>query len=291
MSFHVWSMAGRTVRAIASAALLALAVRAGAELPATPEPSRAWTDLYFEAVGWERVDGAPLERDLVPTLRARALYALPAPVDVSAYFVAQLTRDLASTIGTRSRLYADNRALLGAGLLLRTWDGKLGLFAQAGPAFDLMGAGRETELDARGGAYLAVESPRCWPRRSAGLELRLEPCAELYSEGVWLRRFEDDVVGVARGRLGATLLVTGPVAWGVVGQLRAATDRNRDYYDNFVEGGGGLRVKLLAPFHLDVIASVETGTYFDRLGRDPAPSSLRYTEFRLLAATYLEARR
>jgi hypothetical protein len=282
-------MMGRVVRAIVCAALLVPAARASAG--ASSAPDRVWSDLYFEAVGWERVDGAALERDLVPTLRARALYALPAPVDLSAYFVAQLTRDLASTIGVRSRLYADNRALLGAGLLLRTWGGRLGAFAQAGPAFDLMGAGRETELDARAGAYVGLESARCWPRRRDGVELRLDPCAELYSEGVWLRRFDDDVVGFARGRLGATLLVTGPVAWGVVGQVRAATDRNGDYYDNFVDGGGGVRVKLLAPFHFDVIASVETGTYFGRTARDPAPSPLRYTELRVLATTYLEAGR
>ncbi len=163
------------------------------------------------------------------------------------------------------------------------------LFAQAGAAVDLLGKAG-TRFDARAGAFLGIESQRCWAHAGSGVELRVDPCAEVYSEAVYLSRFQDDVVGFARGRLGASYLVTGPVSWGLVAQVRTGASRNQSYWDNYVDGGAGVRWRLLAPFHADLLATVDRGTYYGVAARDPAPSPLAYTELRLLFSTYLEYR-
>jgi len=257
-----------------------------------PAANRVWTDVYAESFGWSRASGASRDPDVVPTLRLRGLYAL-APelgLDLHAYFGVQITRDVAShAAGVLSTIYADDRAIMAPGLLLRAWSGRVGLFAQAGAAVDLLGKAG-TRFDARAGAFLGIESQRCWAHAGSGVELRIDPCAEVYSEAVYLSRFQDDVVGFARGRLGASYLVTGPVSWGLVAQVRTGASRNQSYWDNYVDGGAGVRWRLLAPFHADLLATVDRGTYYGVAARDPAPSPLAYTELRLLFSTYLEYR-
>jgi hypothetical protein len=205
--------------------------------------------------------------------------------------VAQATRDAASTWvggGGGPLLYADNVAIVGGGVLLRLWGRHLGLFLQAGTALDLIRGGQGAVLDVRGGAFLGLETSRCWPAPEAGAVLGLIPCADLYAELDYVSRFAHDVVAYGRGRAGATWLLTGPVAWQLVGEGRAAFDRNGDYYNNFAEAGLGPRWRLLRPFRLDLFASVNAGSYLGRAGRDPLPERLSYFDFRFQAATYVE---
>jgi hypothetical protein len=186
-------------------------------------------------------------------------------------------------------VYADNYALLAVGATAAFWGRRVGVFAQAGPAFNLMDDGRPaTAFDARAGAFLSVESAGCRPSPSSGARFVLRPCSEAYAEATWLSRFDHDVVVFARGRAGATVLVTGPLAWQVLGEVRAAVDRNEDYYDNFVDAGAGLRWRLQRFLPLDLFAGLHAGTYLGVEGVDPAPTPLTYLDLRAVLTTFIE---
>jgi hypothetical protein len=255
-------------------------------------PTHVSRNFYGETYGWDRVAGGNRAQDAVPTFRLQVHYRPSLDAEFSVYVFAQVTRDLASRragIDGVPQIYADNHALFGPGVMLRLLDRRLGLFFQAGPAVNLLNDRRQgVTFDARGGAVFGTETEHCWPVAGSGVSLDLIPCADVYSELLYLRRFDDNVIGFGRGRAGATWLVTGPIAWQFAGEARGAVDRNGDFYNNFAEIGAGPRWKLLRPLHLDLFVSLNAGRYLGRANRDPAPNPLSYLDLRLQAATYLE---
>jgi hypothetical protein len=255
-------------------------------------PTQVFRNFYGETYGWNRVAGGNQTRDAVPTFRLQVHYRPSLDAEFSVYLFAQATRDLASrsaASGGVPQIYADNHALFGPGVLLRFLDRHLGLFFQAGPALNLLDDGRErVSFDARGGAFFGAETAHCWPVAAVGATLGFIPCADVYSDLVYLRRFEDNVIGFGRGRAGATWLVTGPLAWQFIAEARGSVDRKGDFYNNFAELGAGPRWRLLRPLHLDLFFSLNAGRYLGRANRDPAPNPLSYLDLRLQAATYLE---
>jgi hypothetical protein len=276
---------GRSARRLARAAFaLAALVLAGA---ARSDDLRLRRDVYADTFAWRRVSGANHDSDSVPTLRARALVRPLEAIPVEVYAFAQVTREMGSAGITSGRIHADNRAMLGVGALLSLWQGRTGLFFQAGPALNLVDDGRaRTLVDVRGGGFLGLELRGCSP--TAGSGLQLTPCADLYSDLLYLSRFDDDVAAFARARGGATWLVTGPIAWQALLEGRAAADRNHDFYDNFADGGVAHRWRLLKPLRVDVLVSGVVGRYRGVENVDPAPDPLRYVDLRLEAATYFE---
>jgi hypothetical protein len=266
-----------------------VAEQAGRELGVSPR--HWWGDFYADALGAESTSGqASGPALLVPTARVRAYYRPSLGLDLNFYAYAQATRDTASAAAGPAgvpAIYADDYAMLGVGARFRLWEGRVGLFAQAGPAWNLVRPGA-TELDARAGFDLYAELPQCAPAPEKELRVQLTPCAEVYVEGVYASRFDNNVIGLARPRGGLTYMVTGPVAWQVVAEGRAGKDLNNDYYNNFVDAGAGPRWRLLAPFRLDLLVTADAGTYLGLHGRDPAPDRLAYTALRLEASTYLE---
>lgn len=245
-------------------------------------PGAWWGDVYAEAFGWHRARGAAGSTDLVPTVRVRGMRRLAASPELDAYVFAQATRDTASRVaGAVPQIYADDRALVGGGVLARFWRRRLGLFAQLGPGVPLIGGGAQLALDVRAGGDLVVEGAACAQRGRA-------TCAEIYAEAVYTSRFDDDVQALVRGRLARAYLETGPVSWQLFVEARGAADRNGDYYNNFVDLGAGPRWRLRTALPVDVLLGGHVGSYLGRAHRDPAPTSLGYADVRILATTYVE---
>jgi hypothetical protein len=255
-------------------------------------PHRFSADAYADAFGWRRTAGAAQNQSLVPTVRVRAFSRPSLDLDFAFYVYAQGTREAGSSsqvVTAGPVILADDYALLGGGARLRLWGGRIGLFAQLGPAIDLIDDGRDrVAFDARVGADLFAETARCAESPANGARLELTPCLEVYGEGVYVSRYDNNVIGLLRPRAAASYLVTGPVAWQVVAETRAAVDLNGDWYNNFVEAGAGQRFRLLAPGRVDLLLSAHEGSYLGVHRVDPAPNPLRYTDLRLEAATYLE---
>jgi tetratricopeptide (TPR) repeat protein len=255
-------------------------------------PRHVFGDAYFDAYGWDRRAGATTSDPIVvPTLRMRAFLRPVLSIPVDAYAAAQVVRDTASRgfVGLAlPKVYADNFATFGAGLRAKLWR-RLELFAQIGPAINLLDDGRDrTALDVRGGALMYAETRDCGPPPEHGVRARFLPCGEVYAEGIYASRFNNDVMAYARPRAAAGYLVMGPVLWQIVAEGRAGKDLNNDYWNNFADAGIGPRWRLLAPFRFDLLFTASAGAYFGLANRDPAPSRLTYGDLRVLASTYLE---
>ena len=249
-------------------------------------PRHFWAEIYGESFGWSRSQAAAPLTDLASTVRARALWRPRLDLDVSLYLFAQATRDLASDVGgALPRIYADNQALFGAGALARFWGGRAGAFAQAGPALALLDDGGEPlQLDARLGLFLAVASGGC---AGGGPGFRVVPCLESYGEATYVSRYDHNVIALGRGRAGVSYLSTGPVRWQMLGELRAAVDRNQDYYNNLADVGVAHRWRLVAPVPFDLLLGAHAGRFLGVSGRDPLPARRGYVDLRLVASTYL----
>ena len=254
-----------------------------------------WGDIYAELYGWHRFyPTAYRNTNLVPTLRVRG-YIHPIPkVDLDPYVFFRISRDFASrSVGPNGYplIFADNTLMFGVGVLFRFWERRVGLFAQIGPAINLLNDNRpRVALDARAGAFFAIAAPKCAPAHQLdepGARVGFEGCAEAYAEAVWVSRFDNNVFTMGRGRLAFTFLVTGPVAWQPIVEGRVLKDINNDYYKNLIEAGAGFRWRLLTPIGVDLMLGVHAGTYFGLENRSLAPTPLNYAELRLQAATYI----
>src|SRR5205823_2029552 len=131
----------------------------------------------------------------------------------------------------------------------------------------------------RGGVVLYAETSRCAMAPVHGAWLGFVPCAETYAEAVYVSRFNNNVIALGRPRVAGSYMITGPVAWQVFAEGRVAKDSNRDYYNNLADAGVGQRWRLLAPLRVDLLVSVNSGSYFGLWNHDPAPSRLAYTDF------------
>jgi len=258
-------------------------------------PRDVWFDLYAEGYGWHRFvpDNST---NFVPMLRFRALWDPLEKVDLEPYLFVQVSRDFSSrgatSPGEVPLIYADNSLMFGVGIQLSLWKRRIGLFAQIGPAFNLLrDDGRQpVMLDFRAGAFLFAETPRCHPDArddGRGAEISVDPCAEVYAEAVYVSRFDHNLQAMARGRYAIGWLVTGPVAWQPIAEVRFFKDTNNDYWNNLVDGGVGHRWRLLQPFGLDLMLSVHVGSYFGLENVDPAPDPLYFSEFRFQTSTYI----
>lgn len=278
--------ARRRLEAAAGGPDAALGDRARAQLAFVPGHLRG--DLYWDAYGWRGVAGDAHVANEVPTLRLRAHYRPWLDRDLSLYAYAQATRDRASSGGALPRIYADDALVVGPGALLALWGRRAGLFLQAGWAWALVDDGRaRARLDARGGAFLSVESAGCAPPPAEGARLAAVPCADGYGEAVWLGRFDDELVAFARGRAGAGWLVTGPVAWQLLVEARGAANRRRAAGDPFAEAGLWHRWRLLRPARVDALVGVQEGRAFS-LGATPPARRRAYAELRFQLTTSLE---
>jgi len=266
---------------------IALATQARRQLAELPTPW--WADFYAESFGWHRVRGANESTDVVPTIRMRGLRRLSEKTDAHAYLFAQATRDTSSRgfgAGVPA-IYADNRAMAGGGFLLRLAKRTVGLFGQAGPAVSLLDDGHDRiQLDVRGGAFLSLASAACYEQ--GGIIENGTWCAELYGEAIYTSRFNNDIQGFIRQRTSFSYLETGPVSWQVFLELRAAVDKNGDYYDNFVDSGLGPRWRLHRPLPLDLLLGGHVGSYLGRQNVDPLPTQHDYLDLRLFVTTYVE---
>jgi hypothetical protein len=140
-------------------------------------------------------------------------------------------------------------------------------------------------LDARLGLFLAVASRGC--AGAAGGGFRLAPCLESYGEATNDSRYDHNVIGFGRGRAGFSYLATGPVRWQLLGELRAAVDRNHDYYNNLADVGLAHRWRLMAAVPFDLLLGAHAGRFLGVSGRDPLPARRGYIDLRLVGSTYL----
>ncbi len=251
-----------------------------------------WFEAYAQLFGWWRF--YPCNRaNLMPFAQVRGFYHPFEHIDLDPYVYVNASRDLASRgegpLGFPV-VYADNTVGTGVGVLYRYWERQAGVFAQMGTAINLMNDDRQRVwFDMRIGAYVDLQDKEgCWPAPMIDGDRYGAPmtfCWEAYGEVVYLSRFDHNIVSQARGRAGASAIVTGRVAWQPLLESRLHKDLINDYWNNLFEVGAVHRWRLLDPFRLDLMIGLHYGTYFGLYREDPPPSTLGYAELRLLLET------
>ncbi len=253
---------------------------------------RFWFEAYAQAFGWWRF--YPCNRkNFLPFAQLRAFWHPVQHIDLDPYLYVNASRDFASRgegpLGFPV-VYADNTLGAGVGVLYRYWERQAGVFAQMGTAVNLLNDGRQRVwFDMRVGGYVDLQDKEgCWPEPMIEGERYGAPmsfCWEAYGEVVYLSRFDHNVVAQARGRAGASAIVTGRVAWQPMLESRLHKDLINEYWNNLAEVGAIHRWRLLDPFRLDLMVGLHYGSYFGLYRVDPPPSTLGYAELRFLLET------
>jgi tetratricopeptide (TPR) repeat protein len=162
---------------------------------------------------------------------------------VRAYLSTRFVGDTRTLTGETSPQYLSERALIfGAGLATNYWHGLM-LWAEAGSAAhyqDIRNLLPRTAPDYRGGVAFYRGVGKLFGTQEHGL------FAETNSDGVFLSRFQNDLIFSSQNRLGYTL----PPA-GALGGLETqwywntnfTADVRRQYWANTVELGPGLRFR------------------------------------------------
>lgn len=155
------------------------------------------------------------------------------------------TRSGSGPFGTQ--IYNDNVAVVAAGLRARPARAvPLYLYVEAGPAYDITRRNRDRwRADVRGGFVFYDEwgtEPPC-----GGKNGEIQPIADLYADGIYYSRYDDNILFFARARPGLRLLDTGKLALDAYGLAAVGFDTKDVAFNNFEELGGGLALRLYGP--------------------------------------------
>jgi hypothetical protein len=153
------------------------------------------------------------------------------------------------------------------------------------------------------GRYYGVEgeNPNPYPERYRGVEAGLAfwqrwgalpeetgfflPSTgwrEVYWDAIYYQRDDDNFIHSFNGKEGFGALRLGPVAVDLYLRANATIDANKDYWNNYIEGGAGLRFRPISE-DLDLRLSCELvgGYYLDRDGRYELPYDREYIGLRV----------
>lgn len=165
------------------------------------------------------------------------------------------------------QVYTDNMAAVAAGLRVRPLTG-LALFVEGGAAYDLMDRGRSRwRGDLRGG-FVYYNDWNMAPREGGGIR----PVADVYADGIYYSRYDDNVLFTGRVRPGLRLAES--TRWALDAYLHGAAGFDtKGLSDNqFEELGGGAAARLFGPAGLTFRAE---GVRVFRHGGLPSYSTAR----------------
>ena len=272
----------------------ALSKQAKAELRYTAKP--LWADVYAEGFGWARIlPESQRFDDFVGMVRVRG-YLHPFPkIGFDPYIFVQVSGDVRSRqdggalAGGQPLIYADNSALFGGGLLLRFWKNRISLWGQAAAAIPWVkpAGADDVQFDVQVGGAITFSTEGCRPPDGKPAYFTTMLCAEFYGDTVYRNRPYNNVFFGARGRIGLHYLVTGPVAWSPVAEVRFGKDVLNDYWANLIDVGLMHRWRLMGPVGIDLLAGIHGGTLLGLAGADPAPPILSYVDLRLQIMGYV----
>ena len=218
-------------------------------------PARDWLDLYGEVASMQQLGGATAAGALAPMARLRGHHALLDDGTLSAFAAGEVRQGLGWSGVVGAPAQGTTVTAFGAGAMFALLDRRVGVLAQVGPALVQGPAGGNTVLDLRAGAFADTQTSQCWPTARSGATLVFIPCAEVYAEATYLSRVDHDLFTFGRGRAAAAWAITGPVAWELLAEARAARDLKALAGATFAAAGAGPRLRLVRPVHLDLIAT------------------------------------
>jgi len=146
------------------------------------------------------------------------------------------------------------------------------LSAEAGVAFNLMKTPehpRDSESDYR----VSLTDFHHW-------EGRWRFFTDLGLSAGYFSRYRDNIIGYIQLRAGFKVL-DGDTSLSLYAPFNALRDKNKDFYNNVAEGGGGLELQPYTRINLTLRAEYFRGNYFGIEGRDRNPYERGYDDFRV----------
>ncbi len=194
------------------------------------------------------------------------------------YVGLRFSRDIRSRSGTLPQIYSDNSAVFSIGIQSAVAHTGAVVYAEAGTALNLVGAGPTAPPDYRAGLLWF----RSWgaslvPSPNAAGAPRLMGSA--YADGGYYSRYNRNVIGSAQLREGIRLPLSRlPVA--LLGALNLVKDSKGNFYNNIVEVGPMLRVAPLRSVP-SLVLEAEYVRGFYTIHDRTNPYGPRYGDFRL----------
>jgi cellulose synthase/poly-beta-1,6-N-acetylglucosamine synthase-like glycosyltransferase len=181
----------------------------------------------------------------------------------------------------------NNKAIYGPGVRLKPFPGYgLYLFTEYlyGSYYGIEGRDRNPYPRTFEGLEAGAAFWQRWGTRPAVTSFfpPLTGWRELYWDAIYFQRDDDNIIGALWLREGVGAVRWGPVVTDLYLRLDGMLDRNRDYWNNRIQGGVGVRFRPAnEDFDLQLSCEFVGGHYLDREGRFELPFDREYVGARL----------
>lgn len=215
-------------------------------------------------------------------LQIREGYSLFSNKLVSVYGSLDVSGDTKSKSGNTEQppiIFSDNAAIVGLGLVSNPLAG-LRIFVQGGVGIDLIKRGNSSRVkeDFRAlitygnGLYPEISTP-------AVVRFGFKPFADVYGSFGYYSRYSN-FIGFSTAKAGGRIVEWKKSALDIYARLDVTRDTKKQFYNNLVEWGGGVRIIPHHTFGLSFLAEFHRGTYW-KVGNEPIPYSSYYNSYRL----------
>jgi tetratricopeptide (TPR) repeat protein len=227
--------------------------------PTSPMFSKWWTRIYLSPyydTRWKTV---------FYYLDAERGYYFDRNKMFFSYGFLLISADGKSNFGEVPEIFSDNAIVSGIGLGVKPFNG-LEIRGQAGVAYDMVpdssGAAR-IHPDFRA---LAIYGNGIYPNFEFhdNLKVTLEPLLDIYSSVGYYSRYKN-VIGYLQGRAGMRVFEMSYTAADLYIRSMYVKDSEREFYNNLIDIGAGLRILPFYKWDLYVMAEYYRGLYIDGL--------------------------
>lgn len=189
------------------------------------------------------------------------------------------TKSKSANIEQPPIIFSDNAAILGLGLMSNPLAG-LKIFIQGGIGIDLIK--RETSSRVKedfralitygNGIYPEISTP-------AIVRFGFKPFADVYGSFGYYSRYSN-LIAFSAGKAGGRIVEWKKSALDIYARLNVTRDSKKEFYNNVVEWGGGVRIIPHHTFGLSFLAEFHRGTYW-KVDNEPIPYPSYYNSYRL----------
>lgn len=215
-------------------------------------------------------------------LQVREGYSIVGNKLLSAYGSFEISGDTKSKTGNTEQppiIFSDNAAIVGLGLVSNPLAG-LRIFVQGGIGIDLIKKGTTSRIkeDFRSlitygnGIYPQISTP-------AVVRFGFKPLADVYGSFGYYSRYSN-LIGFSTGKAGGRVVEWKKSALDLYARLDITRDTKKQFYNNVIEWGGGVRIIPHHTFGLSFLAEFHRGTYW-KVTNEPIPYSSYYNSYRL----------
>lgn len=215
-------------------------------------------------------------------LQVREGYSIVGNKLISVYGSFEISGDTKSKSSNTEQppiIFSDNAAIVGLGLVSNPFAG-MRVFVQGGIGIDLIKRGTASRIkeDFRAlitygnGLYPEISTPSM-------VRFGFKPFADVFGSFGYYSRYSN-LIGFSSGKAGGRFVEWKKSSLDLYARLDITRDTKKQFYNNVIEWGGGVRIIPHHTFGLSFLAEFHRGTYW-KVGNEPIPYSSYYNSYRL----------